>query len=440
MRYDSTAPAFYVAVDGKNARVDITADIIDAAFDYTVGMTSAVKIRILNVDAKYSDSNIFDPGREIDLYVGYAADPAVPGSLAGTFLGRGEIVRHEPDWPESGEAPTLTITAYDRSHRMKREELELKGGKGARPQRKRAGEVDPGRQFTGTVAEWARETFDRYGIVADVDPVLEKHTTGFLQRKGRSDYDVLLNLANYYDLKFWVDWVPASDLDRPGALLVKPPAEAGQGLWVGHLRSTPRSRSGGALTSTSGGQERLANGQVVRRYVYGTERASLISVEGSFSLPEIVTEIQAQVYNYDTGEYEVVILDEDKINSKADDVFSPLARGDDAYRSDGASLVRLSTNGHSIQAFTHPFRSPEEAKSFAQRFFNKQKDFMYTARFVMPGDPFLRAGEVHRFDGLGKRFSGLYYVSQVTQMVGTSGYRTECVGNRIVDEVILDQS
>jgi phage protein D len=40
------------------------------------------------------------------------------------------------------------------------------------------------------------------------------------------------------------------------------------------------------------------------------------------------------------------------------------------------------------------------------------------------GNTDIRAGEVVELNGLGKRFSGLYYVTSSTHEVGPKGYRT----------------
>jgi phage protein D len=40
------------------------------------------------------------------------------------------------------------------------------------------------------------------------------------------------------------------------------------------------------------------------------------------------------------------------------------------------------------------------------------------------GNTDIRAGEVVELNGLGKRFSGLYYITSSTHEVGPKGYRT----------------
>jgi phage protein D len=84
---------------------------------------------------------------------------------------------------------------------------------------------------------------------------------------------------------------------------------------------------------------------------------------------------------------------------------------------------------HRTQVTTgQPDESPEEASNNAQRGLEDNAKKMLTGNGSTVGLPDLRAGSVVFIEGLGKRFSGRYFVTSTTHKIDNSGYTTtfEC--------------
>jgi phage protein D len=71
-----------------------------------------------------------------------------------------------------------------------------------------------------------------------------------------------------------------------------------------------------------------------------------------------------------------------------------------------------------------PIASQEEADQRARAIYNERALQLVTGSGSTIGLPDLRAGHVIELDGLGPRFSGLYYVTQATHSIGNGGYLT----------------
>jgi hypothetical protein len=68
------------------------------------------RIVVSNPDNQFTDSPLFSPGQDVELYMGYGTD------LTPMMLG--EITAIEPAFPEDGP-PTIAISGYDKSYRMR---------------------------------------------------------------------------------------------------------------------------------------------------------------------------------------------------------------------------------------------------------------------------------------------------------------------------------
>ena len=85
----------------------------------------------------------------------------------------------------------------------------------------------------------------------------------------------------------------------------------------------------------------------------------------------------------------------------------------DAFRKP-REFVRVST----------PVQTQAEADEHAKAIYNNQAINMMTGNGHTIGLPALRSGKVVKLDGLGPRFSGKYYLDQVTHTIGSGGYTT----------------
>lgn len=106
-----------------------------------------------------------------------------------------------------------------------------------------------------------------------------------------------------------------------------------------------------------------------------------------------------------------------------------------ADRNDDSTMGGSQTGGQvAAQAFggqrqlllaSMPVATEEEARQKALGYYQKQSLTFVAGSGSSIGLPALRAGQVIRLEGLGPRFSGNYYIRQVTHSISSGGYLTQ---------------
>jgi phage protein D/phage baseplate assembly protein gpV len=104
------APRADVRIAGVLLAADVADRVISLSYDSNADMADMFTVTLLNGDGALTDSALFDIGKEVEIHLGYGAN------LQPMMLG--EIASLQPSFPEGG-APTLTITGYDRSFRLR---------------------------------------------------------------------------------------------------------------------------------------------------------------------------------------------------------------------------------------------------------------------------------------------------------------------------------
>jgi len=104
------APDFDVKIAGLTLAADVRNAVIDLTYDNNLDTADMFTLRLNNADLQFTDSPLFDVGKTVEIYMGYA-DELEPMML-------GEITAISPSFPQGG-APTISITGYDKSHRMR---------------------------------------------------------------------------------------------------------------------------------------------------------------------------------------------------------------------------------------------------------------------------------------------------------------------------------
>jgi phage protein D len=66
----------------------------------------------------------------------------------------------------------------------------------------------------------------------------------------------------------------------------------------------------------------------------------------------------------------------------------------------------------------------DEATQIAKAWYNRQQSNFVEAQGECVGSPLIRAGETIEIAGVGKTFSGIYYVISAKHTLGPSGYQT----------------
>lgn len=103
-------PDFLVKVRGLPLEADVKNAVISLTFDSVLDAADMFTLEINNADLRFLDSDLFQIGQEVEIHMGYV------GNLQPMLLG--EITALKPSFPE-GSQPTLTVTGYDKSHRMR---------------------------------------------------------------------------------------------------------------------------------------------------------------------------------------------------------------------------------------------------------------------------------------------------------------------------------
>ncbi len=105
------APDFEVRISGLTMEADVKKAVISLSYDNNHDLADKFDVTLDNSNLRFTDSPLFSVGKEVEIHMGYA------GNLKPMMLG--EIVSVNPSFPESG-APTIGITGYDKSHRMRK--------------------------------------------------------------------------------------------------------------------------------------------------------------------------------------------------------------------------------------------------------------------------------------------------------------------------------
>jgi phage protein D len=109
-RHDFYRPDFAVTIEGLTLMADVRNATRSLSYDNNIDTADMFSLQLDNAGLRLCDSALFDVGKDVEIYMGYE------GELQPMMLG--EITAINPSFPQSG-APTLTISGYDRSHRMR---------------------------------------------------------------------------------------------------------------------------------------------------------------------------------------------------------------------------------------------------------------------------------------------------------------------------------
>ena len=103
-------PDFAVKIEGLTLVADVRNATRSLSYDNNIDAADMFNLQLDNAGLRFCDSALFDVGKDVEIYMGYE------GELQPMMLG--EITAINPSFPQSG-APTLTVSGYDRSHRMR---------------------------------------------------------------------------------------------------------------------------------------------------------------------------------------------------------------------------------------------------------------------------------------------------------------------------------
>ena|GEM_PF-742097 len=109
------APRYEIRLAGVTMAADIADQVMALTVETDLDLAGSFSFTLPNLDNQLLDSPLLDPGKTVEIHLGYGND------LAPAFLG--EIASIEPSFPQDG-APTITVTGYDKSYRLRRDQPE----------------------------------------------------------------------------------------------------------------------------------------------------------------------------------------------------------------------------------------------------------------------------------------------------------------------------
>jgi len=368
---DTYAPTFLIQIEGKDLSADITQEIKSFVFEDNEKELDVLELTVTDRNLQFVDDPLFQEGNEITARFGYP-DNLSPKKKA-------VIKDIEYDFPEEGD-PTITLKAYDKGHKLT-----------GRENQKVWTKPPPGILYS----EIAEEIAGKYGLTPKVTETKVHHLR--VVQSNISDAEFLRQLAQTARAKdgdgvtgyvFYIqddelhfhpralDGEPAMALeyftDRKGVLRSFKPATQGQGA-----------KGAGTETKTVGVdprkkepvEEKASKDNTSERPTLGQKT---ILVDGS------------------TGE--------EKFEDKESGRIVPTASRTEGFHEEPAQ---------------------EPAKDEAEGKFKEAELRQVEAAAVTIGIPTLRAKQNIAIKGVGRKFSGVYYVQSVRHEFGESGYGCE---------------
>lgn len=364
---DYYAPTFTVEIEDEELDPASKGDVLDIKVVLDRKDLTSAELKFNNYDdttfeLKWSDKELFELGNRIHVQLGYA-DRQVS-------VLKGLITSLSPEFPSNGP-PTLSVRAMDAMFRLK----------GSKPPN------DECTYRNMRDSEIAVQVAQRNHLRWKVDEQGPKHevvvqpnqddATFLKERAARIDFDVFMRTDpdTGEDILHFVNPKDGRD-DAP--------------LKVYELQWGTRS-------STSSGRPSLIE---FTPTITGADQVKSVTIRGWDPVrkePIIYTATPGQTAGVGSGD-----------------------------QTGPAAAERLATeDGKQEVIVDAPVMSVEEAERLAKGELAKRSYEYLTGKGRVIGLPDLRPGDNVQLDGLGKRFSGLYYVTKVTHSLGNSGFTSE---------------
>ena len=385
---ESYAPDFAVLVEGKQLDARTRGDVVSIQVNMDLEKMTTFDLTFSNWDEeqlrfKYSeeaqDGAKLALGGRIAIRLGYA-DKLITVAV-------GTITNLNPRFPESGP-PTIAVGGTDDLQKLRNRKL-------------RPDESPHYRQL----ADWqiAQQVAARHGLAVEV--TREGPVWDHVVQKGQSDAQFLAERARRIDFDCYI----ATDVRTDRQTL--------------HFE---RPRDGRTAQDYQGeqGVHELAYGPglFAETQRIGQPRPlvpSLIEFTPTLTLAKQVSAVTVRGWNPATKEPIAFTATERQL---------PPGRGESGPQAAGRALA-----GREEVVVDAPVASEEEARRLATALLTERSYAFLTGSGRIAGLPGLRPGHVLDVHGLGRRFSGEYYVTRVVHTLNTSGFFTEFGARRVYD-------
>jgi phage protein D len=346
---DFYVPAFEMKLDGRQTDQGVIKDVTSVTYKDNIAQFDTFDVAINNWDAenlkfKYSDTKLFDPGKRIELQMGYY------GRMR--MMLKGEITSLRPSFP-SGGGSTLTISGQNTMYKLRTaEQSEI--------------------YENLTDSDVATKICQRLGVDIDANGQGEEKLKYLIQD---NQFDIIFLMERARRIGYDI-FVKERDNQKPLLTFKK---------------STKERRTAYSLTFGKSliefQPELTTNNQVGKVVVRGWDPVLKKKIEVTATRDEIETKGVGAA----GGQQDI----------------------DKSFK-DKAEIIA-----------TKPVESEAEGRILAKEILEGIAKDMVKGNGSTVGLPDLRAGVVLQIDGLGKRFSGRYFVTGSTHTIADGGYTTQ---------------
>jgi phage protein D len=367
-------------------------------YDSIDGMADEMRLVLSNVKDSFeneyifTDSKIFQPGNEINLYLGYSDELE--------FVGRVKIVRPTYNFT-SNDTPTLEVIGYTRDFEMMDTQSEVE-----KPM-----ETNTPEKQSYIVENVVRSTVSNYKQSFRFD--FNTETTVNLptiQKAGTSDYEYIKGHANSHGYLFWVDGNET-------------------GIWTLHfIKPDPKT---GLIPNTNQEQFELV-------YDRG-DFSNLIEFSPEFIIRGTKQTIKVLSRNPYTGVALSVDVTVEDDSDPPDTTTKGSTESEDKIQIPHPSreaLVKIVFNDEYALEFipNKPFTDPKELERWARQWWRRNRQEFIEGRGRIVGTPKIMARQTHKLVGMGKSIDGEYYFPRVRHIMSADGgYETEFDARRVLN-------
>lgn len=377
---DFYVPAFRLMIRGQDADLQNN-DVISVTYEDSLDKIDSFNLTVMNWDPenrifKYSDSHLFDPGQEVELFMGYYRNGN--DELQSMLIGR--ITTLSPNFPQ-GSSATLTVTGLDLFDRFRTAQI-----------------TKPFIKATDTQIAQA--------LVQKITEDLNKDSSVIPKLKLQIDPDDIKINAQFEDP---LDYVLVNN-QYPILFLMERARRIGYELTLEDISS-------GVVTFGFGPTSAVTDPTYVLEW-----GKTLISLQPNLQMANQVSQVTVKGWN-PTGKakFEVTITRAD-LAKKNPRIVNP----SDLGVNDSAMAQKLEI------VVDRPIQSKAEANDLAKNTLLQIGQTLVEAKGKTVGLPGLRAGAKVQIKGLGARFSGppggtpfSYLITSTTHTIGDGGYTTD---------------
>ena len=364
------APDFFVQVEGKQLDAKSKDDVIEIKATLSLDEIHSVDVRLNNYDdtafdLKWSDDKLFRIGGRMHVKLGYV------DSLVSVL--RGPITTLSPEFVADG-APTLTVRALDRLTVLRNSQAPENN---VTYKKKKDWEI-------------AQEVAERHQLRFEHDKDDDGPVHDLVVQRNMDDLTFLMERAARIDFKVFMRTDPKSGDD------------------VLHFGKPTDGRDGTPARTYVLAWGNLRNNTGVA--------PSLIEFKPTISAADQVQTVT--VRGWDTKKKKAI-----SVTAKAPSTPGVSGSGD---ATGPASAKRVGTEDARKSVIVNaPVATKQEAQRLAESILAKHAYDFLTATGKAIGLPDLRPGDNVEVHGVGKRFSGTYYVTKVVHTLNASGLITE---------------